>query len=73
MFFVNKNQIFKYFTVSLLKVLTEYCVLPLLTDRLHQATPHIKSILLAGPKGSGKDMLVHAVCNEIGKKTSNYI
>ncbi|XP_030757322.1 IQ and AAA domain-containing protein 1-like [Sitophilus oryzae] len=48
------------------QVLTEYCVIPLLSDHLHQTTPHIKSLILAGPKGSGKDMLVHAVCNEAG-------
>ncbi|ERL94357.1 hypothetical protein D910_11638 [Dendroctonus ponderosae] len=48
------------------QVLTEYCVVPLLSARLHRNTPHIKSVLLAGPKGSGKDMLLHAICNEIG-------
>ncbi|XP_050294675.1 dynein regulatory complex protein 11 [Anthonomus grandis grandis] len=48
------------------QVLTEYCIIPLLSDHLHQTTPHIKSVLLAGPKGSGKDMLVHAICNETG-------
>ncbi|XP_076272045.1 dynein regulatory complex protein 11 isoform X2 [Rhynchophorus ferrugineus] len=48
------------------QVLTECCIIPMLTDHLHQTTPHVKSVLLAGPKGSGKDMLVHAVCNELG-------
>ncbi|KAL1518041.1 hypothetical protein ABEB36_001727 [Hypothenemus hampei] len=48
------------------QLLKEYCIIPLLTDHLHQHTPHIRSIMLAGPKGSGKDMLVHAICNEIG-------
>ncbi|ENN72257.1 hypothetical protein YQE_11119, partial [Dendroctonus ponderosae] len=48
------------------QVLTEYCVVPLLSARLHRNTPPIKSVLLAGPKGSGKDMLLHAICNEIG-------
>lgn len=48
------------------QVVNEYCILPLLTPHLHQSTPHIKSVLLAGPKGSGKDMLVQAVCTEAG-------
>ncbi|GJQ84215.1 hypothetical protein Trydic_g2885 [Trypoxylus dichotomus] len=51
---------------DLRQILKEYCVLPMLSDNLHQSTPHIKSLLLAGAKGSGKDMLVHAVCTELG-------
>ncbi|CAH0546409.1 unnamed protein product [Brassicogethes aeneus] len=51
---------------DLRQIVNEYCILPLLTPQLHQSTPHIKSVLLAGPKGSGKDMLVHAICNEAG-------
>lgn len=46
--------------------MAEYCVIPLLSPHLHQSTLHIKSILLSGPNGSGKDMLVHAICNEAG-------
>nr|XP_023012366.1 IQ and AAA domain-containing protein 1 [Leptinotarsa decemlineata] len=48
------------------KVVQEFCIIPMLTPNLHQATPHIKSVLLAGYRGSGKDMLVHAVCTEVG-------
>ncbi|KAK5643004.1 hypothetical protein RI129_009171 [Pyrocoelia pectoralis] len=48
------------------QILTEYCILPLSSDQLHQSTPHIKSLLIAGPKGSGKDALVHAICTEAG-------
>ncbi|XP_044269643.1 dynein regulatory complex protein 11 [Tribolium madens] len=48
------------------QIVAEYCVLPLLSPQLHQTTPHIKSLMIAGPKGSGKDMLIHAVCNEAG-------
>ncbi|KAF5278956.1 hypothetical protein FQA39_LY05634 [Lamprigera yunnana] len=48
------------------QILTEYCVLPLSSAQLHQSAPHIKSLLIAGPKGSGKDTLVHAVCTEAG-------
>ncbi|CAH1115438.1 unnamed protein product [Psylliodes chrysocephalus] len=48
------------------QLLMEYCVVPMLTPNLHQTTPHIKSLLLAGSKGSGKHHLVHAICTETG-------
>lgn len=51
---------------DLRQILKEFCVLPMLSDNLHQSTPHIKSLLLSGSKGSGKDMLVHAICTELG-------
>lgn len=33
---------------------------------VHEKAPLIKSILLVGPEGVGKKMLVHAVCQETG-------
>ena len=33
---------------------------------VHEKSPLIKSMLLAGPRGVGKKMLVHAICNETG-------
>lgn len=33
---------------------------------IHQTAPLNRSILIASPKASGKDMLVHAICNELG-------
>ncbi|XP_050511285.1 dynein regulatory complex protein 11 [Diabrotica virgifera virgifera] len=48
------------------QLLLEYCVVPFLTPNLHQTTPHVKSLLLTGSKGSGKKMLLHAVCTETG-------
>lgn len=48
------------------QVLKEYCIVPLLSLHLHQTTQHIKSVLLTGYKGSGKDMLIHAICTEAG-------
>lgn len=33
---------------------------------MHEQAPLTKSILLAGPRGTGKKMLVHAICNETG-------
>ena len=29
-------------------------------------TPGIKSVLLVGPEGCGKSMLLHAICTELG-------
>ena len=48
------------------QIITEYCILPMLSDTLRQSIPQIKSLLLAGSKGSGKDMLVNAICTETG-------
>lgn len=48
------------------EVLKEYCIVPLLSSHLHQSTQHIKSLMLTGYKSSGKDMLIHAICNEAG-------
>jgi IQ and AAA domain-containing protein len=33
---------------------------------IHQAAPLVRSVLLTGPSDSGKDMLVHAICSELG-------
>ncbi|XP_039377136.1 IQ and AAA domain-containing protein 1-like isoform X5 [Mauremys reevesii] len=33
---------------------------------LHEMAPQVKSVLLAGPAGTGKKMLVHTVCTETG-------
>lgn len=47
-------------------VLVNHCILPLGSDQIRLFAPCIKSVLLAGPKGSGKRMLVNAVCSEVG-------
>jgi len=33
---------------------------------VHEKAPLVKSMLLAGPRGTGKNMLVHAICTETG-------
>ena len=33
---------------------------------MHEKAPLIKAMLLAGPAGVGKKMLVHAICQEVG-------
>ncbi|GLH14336.1 Spastin [Gryllus bimaculatus] len=51
---------------DLRQVILEYCVLPLGSNTIHQMAPLVKSLLITGSHGSGKDMLVHAICTEIG-------
>ncbi|KAL6081708.1 hypothetical protein STEG23_005615 [Scotinomys teguina] len=41
-----------------------YGVLRLGSHNIHSMAPHVRSILLVGPSGMGKKMLVHAVCTE---------
>ncbi|XP_046500223.1 dynein regulatory complex protein 11 isoform X1 [Equus quagga] len=43
-----------------------YGVLPLGSAAVHEKAPLVKSLLLAGPSGVGKKMLVHAICTETG-------
>ncbi|KAK5869889.1 hypothetical protein PBY51_024572 [Eleginops maclovinus] len=48
------------------QVLSLYAVLPLGSQYVHEKAPLIKAILLAGPEGVGKKMLIHAICQETG-------
>ncbi|XP_056234161.1 dynein regulatory complex protein 11 isoform X2 [Seriola aureovittata] len=48
------------------QVLTLYAILPLGSQVVHENAPLIKAILLTGPGGVGKKMLVHAICHETG-------
>ncbi|KAM6963282.1 dynein regulatory complex protein 11 [Aplochiton taeniatus] len=48
------------------QVITLYGILPLGSQVVHEKAPLVKAILLAGPAGVGKKMLVHAICKETG-------
>ncbi|XP_072101434.1 dynein regulatory complex protein 11-like, partial [Mobula birostris] len=46
------------------QIITTYAILPLGSQTLHEKAPLVRSILLAGPPGVGKRMLVHCICTE---------
>ncbi|XP_051525637.1 dynein regulatory complex protein 11-like isoform X3 [Myxocyprinus asiaticus] len=48
------------------QVVALYAVLPLGSQAVHEKAPPVKAILLVGPSGVGKKMLVHAICQETG-------
>ncbi|XP_053481922.1 dynein regulatory complex protein 11 isoform X2 [Ictalurus furcatus] len=48
------------------QVISLCAVLPLGSQVIHEKAPLVKSILLVGPSGVGKKMLVHAICQETG-------
>ncbi|XP_055069214.2 dynein regulatory complex protein 11 isoform X1 [Misgurnus anguillicaudatus] len=48
-----------------------YGILPLGSQCVHERGPLIRSLLLAGPAGVGKKMLVHALCTETGANLFN--
>uniref|UniRef100_A0A8C8VPN6 IQ motif containing with AAA domain 1 n=1 Tax=Pelusios castaneus TaxID=367368 RepID=A0A8C8VPN6_9SAUR len=48
-----------------------YGILPLGSQAVHEKAPLVKAMLLAGPTGVGKKMLVHALCTETGANLFN--
>ncbi|KAI8424812.1 hypothetical protein MSG28_006744 [Choristoneura fumiferana] len=48
------------------QLIKEYCILPLGSEHVRNHAPLIRSVLISGPSGSGKKMLVHAICSEVG-------
>ncbi|XP_075036492.1 dynein regulatory complex protein 11 isoform X1 [Mixophyes fleayi] len=53
------------------QLLVLYGVLPLGCESVYEKAPLVKALLLAGPAGVGKKMLVNAVCNETGANLFN--
>jgi len=48
------------------RIITEFCILPLGSQAVHERAPHVKSVLISGPRGCGKKMLVDVICTETG-------
>ncbi|XP_063367172.1 dynein regulatory complex protein 11 [Cydia amplana] len=48
------------------QIIKEYCILPLGSEHVRTHAPLVRSVLLSGPAGSGKKMLVHSICSEVG-------
>ncbi|KAK9503008.1 hypothetical protein O3M35_011673 [Rhynocoris fuscipes] len=48
------------------QIILEYCIMPLANRAVHKSAPLVRSVLLAGPQGSGKRLLVNAICTETG-------
>ncbi|NWZ27381.1 DRC11 protein, partial [Asarcornis scutulata] len=48
-----------------------YGILPLGSQTVHEKAPLVKALLLAGPAGVGKKMLVNAICTETGANLFN--
>ncbi|XP_033028258.1 dynein regulatory complex protein 11 isoform X2 [Lacerta agilis] len=48
-----------------------YGILPLGSQSVHEKAPLVKALLLAGPEGVGKKMLIHALCTETGANLFN--
>ncbi|XP_072115701.1 dynein regulatory complex protein 11 isoform X2 [Mobula birostris] len=53
------------------QLITLYGILPLGSQAVHEKAPMVKSLLLTGPSGVGKKMLVHALCTETGANLFN--
>ncbi|XP_031824111.1 dynein regulatory complex protein 11 isoform X2 [Sarcophilus harrisii] len=53
------------------QLITLYGILPLGSQTVHEKAPLVKTLLLAGPSGVGKKMLVHAICTETGANLFN--
>ncbi|CAF4688221.1 unnamed protein product [Rotaria sp. Silwood1] len=43
-----------------------YGILPFGSEKVHEIAPQVKGLLICGPRGCGKHMLLHAICNELG-------
>ncbi|XP_032521307.2 IQ and AAA domain-containing protein 1-like [Danaus plexippus] len=48
------------------QLVKEYCILPLGSETIRARAPLMRSVLITGPSGSGKKMLVYAICHETG-------
>lgn len=47
------------------QLVTEYCVLPLISKETHQIAPLVRSVCIYGLPGTGKTFLANAICTEV--------
>lgn len=47
------------------QLVTEYCVLPLISKETHQYAPLVRSVCIYGLPGTGKTFLADAICSEV--------
>ncbi len=48
------------------RALRDIVILPMGSPTVHEMAPYTRSLLIAGPPGSGKKSLVYAICTEMG-------
>lgn len=53
-------------TGDIRQLMIEYAILPLGSETVRNMVPCIKSLLITGPKGTGKKSLVYSICTETG-------
>ncbi|KAI8910375.1 P-loop containing nucleoside triphosphate hydrolase protein, partial [Gorgonomyces haynaldii] len=56
---------------ELKKTLVEYCIMPMAVNPEGSKIPKIASLLLYGPSGSGKSLLIRAIASEMGAQIFN--
>ncbi|XP_042301941.1 LOW QUALITY PROTEIN: dynein regulatory complex protein 11 [Sceloporus undulatus] len=57
--------------IDVKQLIALYGILPLGSQSVHEKAPLVKALLLAGPVGVGKKMLIHALCTETGANLFN--
>ena len=50
---------------DVVRAVTDICILPMGSETVHSLSPHVRSVLICTPKGSGKRSLVNAICTEL--------
>ncbi|KAL2917952.1 COPII coat Sec23p-Sfb3p heterodimer component [Polyrhizophydium stewartii] len=68
---VTKDVVIYPSMAELQRVLVEYCVMPMCLNGVPTVFPKVASILLFGPHGTGKSMLVQALATEMGAQIFN--
>lgn len=67
----QSSWLFEPSATQVRQAVTEYCILPLGSQVIHDTSPHHNGVLLYGFPKTGKTMLTHAICNETGANLFN--